>query len=414
METLIRGEEVIKVNGRSYRLDTPPVVAVCLDGTDPSYLEACVDVMPNLAKMMQGGAQGIANSAIPSFTNPNNVAIATGVPAKVNGISGNFYYDAESGAEVMMNSPEYLRCGTLFAAMAQAGRSVAVVTAKDKLRSILGYGLDGICFSVEKAQDVIHTDPRLAMVAALRGGTSPGIYDPEASIYCLEAGAAMLEAGVADLLYLSTTDYVQHKAAPDEELAHAFYKRVDEMLGRLHATGAIVAVTADHGMNAKTCADGTPRVRFLETLLNEAGFEGAFVILPITDPYVLHHGALGSYATVYLPNGGIEDARAMLAAVSGVEQVLSRDEAAKQFLLPEDRIGDLVVLGDHVTTFGRTPEWHDLSGVHQGLRSHGGLHERSVPFVINRPLLPEYAERLASGFVNNYDIYDFALNGTQR
>lgn len=406
-------QRVVCVNGRKYRVGGEPVVGICLDGTDPSYLEAARSHMPNLANMAQLGARGVVNSVIPSFTNPNNVAIATGVTADINGICGNFYYDEQAGKEVMMNDPQYLRCSTLFAAFSEAGRSVAVITAKEKLRSLLGYKLNGICFSVEQAGIAVYVQQGIEEIADLRGGNIPGIYDPEASIYCLEAGAALLENKRADLLYLSTTDFVQHKYSPDSDLAKRFYGGVDEVLGRLDATGAIVAVTADHGMNSKAFADKSPRVQFLETLLQEAGFPNASVILPITDPYVVHHGALGSYATVYASGDDPSKIEEVLGSIPGVEMVLTREEAATRFRLPLDRIGDLVVLGDKETTFGRTPAWHDLSGVKTGLRSHGGLHERRVPFVINRPLVPEYAERLASGAANNYDLFDFALNGAR-
>jgi phosphonoacetate hydrolase len=411
MGTRIARKQLLHLNGKDYFRDTPPVVGICLDGTGPNYLEAAEAHMPNLRKMMAHGASGVVNSVIPSYTNPNNIAIATGVTPDINGICGNFHYDVASGKEAMMDDPCYLRCPTLFSAFAEAGRSVAVITTKEKLRRLLGHQLKGICFSVERAEQATLTEHGIDNIAQLCGGPIPGIYDVQASIYCVNAGASLLENGLADVLYLSTTDFVQHKYAPGEEVANWFYGEIDGALGRLDATGAIVAVTADHGMNQKTLPDGTPRIQFLETLLVDAGFSNASVLLPITDPYVVHHGALGSYATVYLPTESIERAAIRLRSVPGVELVLTKEEAVSRFRLPSDRIGDLIVLGDQFTTFGRTPEWHDLSGVKAGLRSHGGLHERRVPFVINRPLLPEYASRLASGTANNYELFEFAFSG---
>jgi phosphonoacetate hydrolase len=404
---------LIEVNGRAYRVDTPPIVGVCLDGTDPAYLEAAAACMPFLEEMKKRGACGLATSAIPSFTNPNNIAIATGVPSAINGICGNYYYDQQTGEEAMMNSPEFLRCPTLFAAVANAGRNVAVVTAKEKLRLLLGNGLKGICFSVEKAGPTVFAEQNIKALGALRDGKVPGIYDPEASIYCLEAGAGLLSHGLADFLYLSTTDFVQHKYAPGEPVAQKFYSDVDRILRQLDAAGATLAVTADHGMNAKTLPDGSPCVQFLEEQLHRAGFGDAVVILPITDPYVVHHGALGSYATIYLKGSDVNTVKAALEKTPGVELVLTREEARRRFDLPEDRIGDLVALGDQTTVLGRTPAWHDLSAVKENLRSHGGLHESRVPFLLNRPLLPEYAQKLAAGQVRNYDLYDFALNGVR-
>jgi len=400
---------MISVNGRSYRRRNAPVVGICLDGTDPRYLDAAREVMPRLAAMAARGASGVARSVIPSFTNPNNIAMATGVPPRVNGICGNYYYDESTGEEVMMNDPKYLRCPTIFAAFADAGVRVGVVTTKDKLRRLLGEGLDGICVSVEEAGK--GTDPY--RIVEKTGRAAPGIYDPEISVYCIEAGARLIETKNIQLAYLTTTDFVQHKYKPGSPEANAFYARMDQFIGQLDEMGAIVAITADHGMNDKVNPDGSPKVQFLESLLSEAGFPEARVILPITDPYVVHHGALGSYATVYLGRDGVEKARKFLENVPGVELVLKRAEAAERFCLPPDRIGDLVVLGDESTTLGRRPSWHDLSVVESGLRSHGGLHERRVPFIFNRLLLPAYADKLVAGEANNYDLFDFACNGTK-
>jgi phosphonoacetate hydrolase len=367
--------------------------------------------MPNLARLVAKGAAGIAHSVVPSFTNPNNVAIATGVPPSINGICGNYYYDSALGAEVMMNDPAYLRCPTIFSAFAESGETVAVVTTKEKLRLLLGNNLNGLCFSVECAQETAANDVSVGEIVRGVGLPIPGIYDPEISIYCLQAGIWLLENLRPKLLYLSTTDFVQHKYQPGSAEAAKFYSQVDACLGKLDDLGAILAVTADHGMNDKVLPDGSPQLQFLESLLIDQGFRDVRVILPITDPYVVHHGALGSFATVYLPAEAKNHAAHFLRSLPGVELVLDRDEAAARFSLPPDRIGDLVVLGGRHATLGRTPAWHDLSAVGKGLRSHGGLHEQNVPFLMNRPLNAEYAERLHAGHANNFDLFDFAFNG---
>ena len=107
----------------------------------------------------------------------------------------------------------------------------------------------------------------------------------------------------------------------------------------------------------------------------------------------------------------VAKAAAVLAAIPGVEAVHTRDEAARTYDLPADRIGDLVVLADRGTVLGRTPDWHDLQDVQSGLRSHGGLHEATVPMIFNRPLKDAYAQRLATGQARNYDLFDFLCNG---
>ena len=404
---------MIQVNQRNYRPRSRPIVAICLDGTSQDYLDQAAEVMPNLRRICEEGAHGEGRGVIPSLTNPNNVAIITGTPPEINGIPGNYYYDSKLDQEVMMNDPKYVRCPTILSAFSRSGHPTAAITTKDKLRRILAKDLEGICFSVEKAAEVTLEENGIEDVVGIVGRPNPGIYDPEASVYCMEAGARLLESRKIDLMYLTTTDYVQHKNPPGSAEANRFLSRMDVFFGQLHDLGAIIGITADHGMNDKTRPDGTPNVQFLETRLREAGITGARVILPITDPYVAHHGALGSYATVH--TAADETARAMeiLRSVPGVELVPTRAEAVKRFSLPEDRIGEVVVLADRHTTLGRTPEWHDLSEVKSGLRSHGGLHEGVVPIIINRPLRKEYADRLASGEARSLDLFDMLFNGTE-
>lgn len=402
---------MIQVNDRGYRPREKTIVGICLDGCAQAYLDEAAAQMPNLRSIIERGVHGQVHTVIPSFTNPNNVAIITGAPPAVNGIPGNFYYDIDAAEEVMMNDPRFLRAPSILAAFHQAGQQVAAITTKDKLRLLLAHGWHGINFSVEKAHEAAPSTHGIADVLDLVGRENPGIYDPEASVYCIEAGARLLERYDLDLLYLSTTDFVQHKWAPGEPEANAFYARLDRFIGALDAQDIILGITADHGMNAKTNADGAPKVQFIETQLVAAGIAEARVILPITDPYVVHHGALGSYATVYIDDAHTARATAILRAIPGVEQVLSREQAVATYQLPPDRIGELVVLADQDTVLGRTPDWHELADVAEGLRSHGGLHEGVVPMICNRPLTDEYAELLASGQARNWDLFDFLCNG---
>jgi phosphonoacetate hydrolase len=210
-------------------------------------------------------------------------------------------------------------------------------------------------------------------------------------------------------MYLSTTDYVQHKHAPGTRAANAFYGMMDRYLARLGALGATVALTADHGMNAKTDAAGLPNVVYLQDHLDGwLGAGKARVILPITDPYVVHHGALGSFATVYLPAGAdIAGVRAKLADLAGLDVVLEREAACERFELPGDRVGDLVVVSARDVVVGTSASRHDLSGLDVPLRSHGGISEQTVPLIVSRPATGEIRER-----PRNFDIFDIALNST--
>jgi phosphonoacetate hydrolase len=387
---------MLSVNGRSYRRPSRPVVVLCVDGCENDYLTeaARAGVAPFVGRMLETGR--LADCVVPTFTNPNNLSIVTGAPPSLHGICGNYFYDREAGAEVMMNDPKYLRAGTILAAFAEAGAKVAVVTAKDKLRKLLGHQLKGICFSSEKAD---------AEMVKLVGMPVPSVYSAELSEFVFAAGVKLMERDRPDIMYLSTTDYVQHKAAPGTPAANAFYAMMDRHLAKLDAAGATVALTADHGMNAKHRADGSPNVIYLQDLLDEwLGAGDARVILPITDPYVVHHGALGSFATVYV-QADVED---RIAAVPGIEVVLSREEAAKRFELPPDRIGDLVVLSTKHVVIGTSKARHDLSGLTEPLRSHGGISEQKVPLLFNRPVDGVPSERR----LRNYDVFDLALNHT--
>jgi phosphonoacetate hydrolase len=217
---------------------------------------------------------------------------------------------------------------------------------------------------------------------------------------------------LGDFLYLSTTDYIQHKFAPEDGSALDFYAAVDVELGRLLKSGAVVGVTADHGMNAKQKADGSPNVIYLETALVEKFGKGFRVILPITDPYVAHHGALGSFAQVHLPAGArAEVIQNHIRELPGVTEVLDRHTASRLMELPADRMGDMVVCAGRDVVLGRTPQWHDLKALEGGLRSHGGRYEEMVPFLLSHPLIPAFAAR-AKADVRNFDIFDFTCNGT--
>jgi phosphonoacetate hydrolase len=308
----------------------------------------------------------------------------------------------------MMNDPKYLRAGTILAAFSRAGARVAVVTAKDKLRRLLGHEMAGICFSSEKAGETTVAEHGIADALGMVGRPLPDVYSADLSEFVFAAGVKLMESSAPDVMYLSTTDYVQHKHAPGTAAANDFYRMMDGYLGKLAAAGATLALTADHGMNAKTDGAGQPRVIYLQDVLDGwLGAGRARVILPITDPYVVHHGALGSFATVYLPDGA--DAPALAARVQALPSmaaVLTRDEGCRRFELPPDRMGDLIAVSERDAVIGTAVAKHDLSGLDAPLRSHGGVTEQRVPLILNRPVRGVPPERR----LRNFDAFDLALN----
>ncbi len=406
---------MLEVNGRRYALPRQPTVVVCIDGCEPDYLAQAVAAghAPWLKRTLAQGTALVADCVVPSFTNPNNLSIVTGAPPSVHGICGNYLFDVESGTVVMMNDPKWLRAPTILAALSGAGRRCAVVTAKDKLRKLLGKGMTGICFSSEKADVASRAENGIADVLQLVGMPVPDVYSAALSEFVFAAGVALMRLAPErrpDVMYLSTTDYIQHKHAPGTAGANAFYAMIDGYLAALEELGCVITLTADHGMNAKTRMDGAPDVIYLQDRLDGwLGAGRARTILPITDPYVVHHGALGSFATVYLPADAVADAAARIAALRGIERVLTRAEAAAAFELPADRIGDLVVVSERSVVIGTAAARHDLTALEVPLRSHGGVSEQRVPLILNRPIAGlEEGRRW-----RNFDAFDLALNRAQ-
>ena len=402
----------IQANGRHYRTSETCSIVICLDGCEPEYLNIAISdgIMPNLERICANGTNALAHSVIPSFTNPNNMSIATGRPPSIHGICGNFLFDPETGKEVMMNDVKFLRAPTLFSKYFEAGSRVAVVTAKDKLRALLGAGLQfndnrAICFSSEKADLATKADNGIGDVSHWLNRPVPDVYSADLSEFVLAAGVKLLREWAPDVMYLSTTDYIQHKFAPEQQGAKDFYAMADTYIGELDSMGASLIITADHGMKPKHDSSGAPAVVYIQDLLDAwLGVAEARVILPITDPYVVHHGALGSFATAYLPERlSIDQIMTQLSEIDGIALVVNRSDAVNRFELPADRIGDIVIISDENMTLGTSEDRHDLAALKEPLRSHGGLTEQEVPFIVNKKMqLPSAPE------LRNFDAFYYA------
>ncbi len=407
----------VELHGRRYRLPNKPVVVICIDGCDPEYIQNAVsrNLCPNLSMMMESGFASIADCVMPSFTNPNNASIVTGVPPAVHGIAGNYYLDRLTGERVMVNDARMLRGTTLLAMLSQAGIRTAAITAKDKLTKIIGHGLTGPCFSSEKAGQTSMLEYGFETAKDLVGRPQPDMYSPDLSLYVLDAGIELLRRDISQVIYLSLSDFVQHKHAPGEPASDAFLLAIDQRIGKLTALGAIVGCVADHGMSHKTDFLGRAQILFVQDHLTQAfGPGSAQVICPITDPFVRHHGALGSFVRVYLRNLDQQDAAtSLLREAPGVHEVLSRQEASSRLDLPHDLEADLVVISKEDWVLGSAREDHELTAVQdRPLRSHGGYSEQRVPFLISHPLDAEGLAWSRSTRLHNYDIFYAILNHT--
>tara|TARA_B100001175_G_scaffold313951_1_gene322413 strand:- start:513 stop:1760 length:1248 start_codon:yes stop_codon:yes gene_type:complete len=408
---------IFNINNREYSSSfKKTAVVICLDGSQKEYLDEAsnANLTPNLDKIIKKGENLIAHSAIPSFTNPNNISIVTGQPSSVHGICGNFFYTPSTGEEVMMNDPKYLRAPTIFEKFYESGSKIALITAKDKLRTLLGNGLKydekrAICFSAEKSDQATMKFNGIENINKWLNRGVPEVYSAELSEFVMLAGVKLMKEYKPDIMYLSTTDYIQHKYEPGHKVANKFYSMFDRYIGQLDDLGAMLVITADHGMKPKSKEDGSPNAVFLQDYLDEAFSKGKTkVILPITDPYVVHHGALGSFATIYLQDKKDLDAVIKeIKKIKEIEIVLDKNDACKEYNLPEDRTGDIICMASEFLTIGSSKEKHDLSGLNEPLRSHGGLHEREVPFIINKKM----NEIDSSKQLYNYDAFYYAIKG---
>ena len=374
----------IEINERQYPgIPSSTAIVICLDGSQKEYFEEAskLDLTPNIDSFKKSGEDLLVNSAIPSFTNPNNISIVTGRPSSVHGICGNFFYTPSTGEEVMMNDPQFLRAPTIFQKYYEQGAKIAIVTAKDKLRKLLSHGLKfnesrAICFSSEKSDQANLSENGIEEVNKWLGMEVPNVYSQGLSEFVMAAGVKILNEFNPNIMYLSTTDFIQHKYAPGDEVANAFYAMFDRYIGQLNVNNNSIIVTADHGMQPKSRSDGSPNAIFLQDILDETlGKNISKVILPITDPYVVHHGALGSFATIYLSDKSkINDAIEEINKIEDIEVVLTNKEGCAQYDLPTDRMGDIICMSSQNSTIGSAEKAHDLSKLKEPLRSLSLIH----------------------------------------
>ena len=414
-------KRAFSLNHTTYNWPSQPIVIICVDGGDPAYIEEGLRqrALPTFERFMRDGFYTIANGSMPSFTCPNNMSIVTGAEPAVHGISGNYYLDSTTNEPVTMTGPELLRSKTILAEFARLGAKVITVTAKDKLRLQLQKGLPikegNISFSAQHAASCSLAENGIEGITRLVGKPEPDMYSAQLSLFVLDAGIKLLERYHPDIMYLSLTDFIQHKFAPHETEAITFYQALDQRLLELEERGALIGLTADHGMNDKANEVGEPNVIWLQDILDRKfGRNEMRVICPITDPFVVHHGTLGGLVRVYLKDiTQREHALSFIREHEGVESIWEKYSAARVFEMPPDREGDLVVIGDAHTCLGARESEHDLNGLEgYRLRTHGGISESLVPFMLSRPLNPDYWNRAVGKRLRSHELFDFAINGS--
>jgi len=411
----------MELNDISYSWPRKPLAVVCIDGGDPEYIQTGLrdGIIPNFARFINEGFYQVAQGSMPSFTCPNNMSIVTGTEPEIHGISGNFFLDPETQEPIVMTGPELLRSRSIMSEFSRAGARVVSITAKDKLRKQLQKDMDlssgSVSFSSQYADNCTMEENGIENVLEFVGQPLPDMYSAELSLFVLDAGIKLLEEQKPDLLYLSLTDFIQHAHAPGSEEANNFYIEMDRRFGILQELGALVALTADHGMGDKSDERGEPNVIWLQDILDQNSGAGTCrVICPITDAFVGHHGALGGFVRIYLENKDYRNkVYDIVKAIEGVEKVWTAENAAKELEQPLDREGDLAVVADKRTVIGGSEKDHDLSALKgKRLRTHGSLHEAMVPFILSEPLNAKYSNRAKDNTLRSRELFEYALNGT--
>ena len=336
------------------------VLFVCLDGFGPEYLQQ--SDMPNLKRMMQAGLYVEGAGVIPSVTNVNNTSILTESFPADHGITGNYFYDRASRSGTFMESEEFLLRPTIFDKAKSRGIKTGFVTSKEKLMFLSGSA--DLAVSGER--------PSRELLDII--GPQQDVYSPDINFWSFRAARHFLKEAECQLVYLATTDYMMHTYPPSDERSLAHLNTLDELLGQIlnDHSDLEIYLTADHGMSPKRTAIDIGLVLASNSIEAE-------VVPIIKDRYVVHHQNLGGAGYVYLEDPNLfEEALALLKGVSGVEEIYSRREAAEQFNLHPDRIGDIFLLGERDVVFG------DLGGMIRDevdIRSHGSRHEATVPII---------------------------------
>ena len=338
------------------------ILILCIDAGGHDCLAA--SDIPNIRQLAEAGFYQHANAVIPSVTNVNNVSIATGSFPDTHGITSNYYVDRKTGKGEYIEDSRFLLTPTLFevAKKTKFADKTALLVTKKKLLRILERGTD-ISIAAEA--------PTPEYIDAV-GEVQP-IYSIEINFWLLNAVRYTLRKYDPEFVYCSTTDWGQHKYAPDAEMSQEHMSELDRIIGEIvdDDPDREIYITADHGMTDKSYALDPGRI------LKQHGISANSIPI-IKDRYVAHHGNLGGAGYVFLENRSeIEAAMQILCRTQGIEEVYSAADAARIFRLHQERIGDIFILADKKTVFGELEVVSETVSV----RSHGSRHESYVPII---------------------------------
>jgi phosphonoacetate hydrolase len=324
--------------------------------------------MPVMKEMAANGFFKQGEAIFPTLTNANNISIACGAWPDEHGVTTNCYFDEASGTARYLESPEFILAPTIFARAARHGIQSALLTCKSKTTKIIG-GQATLAIAAE--------EPTQAIIE--KYGKPPIMYSSEINYWLWEAAIDILRTQPEiEIVYVHTTDYPMHMWAPEQPEAQEYMTRLDTLFSEVRkaAPDAAIMITADHGMNPKTrCWD-------LSKACEGRGFTLKFAVSPVADRLLKHHRGFGGVSYVYLRRyADMLQAIGTIMNLEGVENVLTREEAASQFRLMPERIGDLVVFPDKDTVFGDLEE--EFEELSPDYRNHGSLYEMDIPLLIH-------------------------------
>lgn len=341
------------------------VVIIMFDGFGMSYFNNAP--MPYLKSMIQKGFFKPVSALMPTVTNANNTSICTSTFPEVNGISGNFFLN-DKGQEEFMEDKHLVLAPTIFQKLKKYHIKSALISSKKKSTTLLSEGTD-IVVSPETA-DTSWTN---------KIGKPDSIYSAGVNYWSMKAAIYLLKKRKdIGCIYIHTTDYPMHTWAPTDSNSIKHLQNIDNYIRQINeaAPDATILITADHDVNQKSrCID-------IKKALLEQHVGIKLALSPEKDKYFKHHRGFGGASYVYLNNANdLQTVKTALYQLKGVQKVLTRTEAAKQYHLPPSRIGDLIVSGDSTTVFGDL-ENHSTEELPATYRSHGSVYEINVPLII--------------------------------
>jgi len=340
---------------------------VMFDGFGRDYYEK--SSMPTLKRWERDGFYKPIRAVMPTVTNTNLSGISCGVHADEHGITGNSYWDADADQEQFMSDGNLLTAATIFQRAGRFGVRSVLVSAKQKTIPLMRQGT---------WLAVGSQDPPAEIVA--RYGKAPEIYSPDVNYWVWKVAVDLIRTQPkVGLFFVHTTDYPMHKYAPESVESQVHLKTIDQFLSEAADAdpGMAFFVAPDHSLNAKST------VINLKLALERKGVEIQVAMSAERDQYPKHHGGFGGTAFIYLKEPGDADrVVGALRDVSGVEEILTREEAAQKYRLNPYRIGDLWITAAKDVVFGNSKQEREQLAA--DYRSHGSAHELEIPGFIYR------------------------------